>query len=214
MILNKTKIVSLFALTCCSLVTFAQDVNKTDANGKRDGKWVGYYENTNRVRYEGVFKNGVEQGVFNFYEDSPKSNIVAKRDFSLGNGNALTTFFDSKGKKVSEGNFKNKEKDGKWLYFQADGLTIMSEENYVNGLLDGQRKVFYKSGQLSDDMTYKNGKLQGKVFQYAENGQVIKEEFYVDDVKNGKATYRDASGKITQEGEFEMGKKIGAWAKP
>lgn len=214
MIINKINSVALFALAFSGMATYAQDVNKTNENGKRDGKWIGYFEGSNRVRYEGVFKNGVEQGVFNFFEDSEKSNIVAKRDFSSQDGNAFTTFFDSKGKKVSEGNFKNKEKEGKWVYYQADGKTILSEENYTAGALNGVRKVFYKSGIPSDEMTYKNGKLNGELFQFAENGQVIKEEFYIDDLKDGKAIYRDSSGKITEEGEFSMGLKVGPWAKP
>lgn len=207
-------------IICFSLIlfssfnVFAQDTNRTGTNGKREGKWIGYYEGTNNKRYEGVFENGIEQGVFVFYDDSPSANIIAKRDFSKGNGVAFTTFYDAKGKKVSEGNFKGKEKDGKWIYFHIDGKTIMSEENYVNGKLEGIRKVYYKSGKPSDEMNYKNGVLEGKLFKYAENGQVISEEIYVNDSKHGKAIYRNASGVIVEEVDFDNGRIIKSNKKP
>jgi len=197
-----------------SFNSIAQDTNRTSANGKREGKWIGYYEGTNNKRYEGVFENGVEQGVFVFYDDSPSANVIARRDFSKGNGIAFTTFYDSKGKKISEGNFKGKLKEGKWIYFHKDGKTLMAEEIYVNDKLEGVRKVYYKSGNPSDEMNYKNGVLEGKLFKYAESGQIITEEFYVNNSKHGKAVYRDPSGNIVEQGEFVDGKKVGTWAKP
>jgi len=197
-----------------SLNLLAQDTNRTSATGKREGKWVGYYEGTNNKRYEGVFENGLEQGVFLFYENTPNATVIAKRDFSKGNGIAFTTFYDSKGKKVSEGNFKDKLKQGKWVYYHIDGTTIMAEEIYVNGKLDGIRKVFYDSGKPSDEMNYKNGVLNGKLFKYAENGQIISEEFYVNDAKHGKAIYRDSTGKIVEEIDFENGRIIKSNKKP
>lgn len=202
----------LILFSCLKLS--AQDTNRTSSNGKREGKWIGYYEESNNKRYEGVFENGVEQGVFVFYDDSPNGTVIAKRDFSKGNGVVFTTFYDSKGKKVSEGNFKGKEKEGKWIYFHIDGKTIMSEETYVQGKLEGVRKVYYKSGQPSDEMNYKNGVLEGKLFKYAENGQVISEEFYVNDAKHGKAIYRNASGVIVEEVDFDNGRKIKSNKKP
>lgn len=197
-----------------SFNSIAQDTNRTSANGKREGKWIGYYEGTNNKRYEGVFENGVEQGVFVFYDDSPSANVIARRDFSKGNGIAFTTFYDSKGKKISEGNFKGKLKEGKWIYFHKDGKTLMAEEIYVNDKLEGVRKVYYKSGNPSDEMNYKNGVLEGKLFKYAESGQIITEEFYVNNSKHGKAVYRDPSGNIVEQGQFVDGKKVGTWAKP
>lgn len=185
--------------------------NKVNAQGKKEGKWTGYYENTNNLRYEGSFMNGQEQGVFTFYADEPKKKIIATRDFSKGGGNAYTVYFEN-GKKTSEGNYKNKKKEGKWQFFHKGGEKLMSEEYYINDQIEGVKKVYYPSGKISEEIVYKNGMQNGYSYQYAENGVKLREENYKDGVQHGKAIYRDINGKIIREGEYKNGIKIGNWA--
>lgn len=208
-----SKLIVTTVLSITSLAVFAQEVNKTGSNGKREGKWMGYYEKTNNLRYEGSFINGVEQGTFTYYADDLQKKIIATRDFSKGNGNAYTVFYDGKGKKMSEGNFKNKSKEGRWIEYHQGGTQILNEEYYVNGKLEGVRKVYYKSGKVSEELGYKKGIQHGISNQYAENGVKLREETYENGLQHGKAIYRDADGKITLEGEYDHGKKIGEWAK-
>nr|WP_305069723.1 hypothetical protein [Flavobacterium covae] len=66
--------------------------NQINSKGERIGFWKGYYEGSNRVRYEGNFKNGVEDGVFKYYTDSDKKILKATREFD-GKGGAYTIFF-------------------------------------------------------------------------------------------------------------------------
>jgi hypothetical protein len=40
-----------------AVLVSAQDFNKTDANGKKDGVWKGVYEVSKRPRYEGTFES-------------------------------------------------------------------------------------------------------------------------------------------------------------
>lgn len=200
-------------LLCISTVAvFAQSTNQVDAKGLKQGKWQGHYEKTNNLRYEGTFKNDIEQGVFTYYADDAQKKIIATRDFSKGNGNAYTVFYDGNKHKLSEGNFKNKLKDGRWVEYHQGGVQVLNEEFYVNDKLEGVRKVYYKSGKLSEELGYKNGIQDGVSNQYAENGVKLREETYVNGVQHGKVTYRNADGKITLEGSYDHGKKIGEWA--
>lgn len=208
----KVKNIVSAILCLCSVVAFAQEVNQVGQNGKREGKWKGYYEPSKNLRYEGSFINGVEQGVFYYYADEPQKKIMATRDFSKGNGNAYTVFFDGKKNKLSEGNFKNKKKDGRWVEYHQGGTQVLNEEYYVDNQLEGVRKVYYKSGKLAEEIEYKKGIQNGISNQYAENGVKLREETYVDGVQHGKVTYRNADGKITLQGEYNHGNKVGEWA--
>ena len=55
----------------------AQEVNKSDANGKKEGVWKGTYEVSKRPRYEGTFSHGKETGVFKFFDDTKELKDVS-----------------------------------------------------------------------------------------------------------------------------------------
>jgi antitoxin component YwqK of YwqJK toxin-antitoxin module len=52
-------------------------VNKLDADGKKDGLWKGIYAESKRPRYEGTFSHGKETGVFKFFDDTKKGDVLA-----------------------------------------------------------------------------------------------------------------------------------------
>jgi len=54
----------IIALLLTSLSLYAQDFNKVDENGKKNGLWKGVYETSKRPRYEGTFEHGKEIGTF------------------------------------------------------------------------------------------------------------------------------------------------------
>ena len=128
---------------CALLITtqWMSAQNKTNAQGQKEGKWSGYYE-SNHLRYIGEFKDGKEVGVFTFYEDTPEQVIKATQDFSKEPGKSFATFY-FEGKKMSEGWFAGKQKEGRWIYFHKGGEKINSEEFYKDGKLEGIRKVYY-----------------------------------------------------------------------
>lgn len=201
------KIFYFATLLICTTGVFAQ--NKTNAAGNKEGKWSGYYE-SNNLRYIGEFKDGKEVGVFTYYEDEPGLKVKATRDFSKEAGKSFATFYFD-GKKMSEGWYKGKEKDGKWLYFHKGGEQINSEEYYVNGKLHGERKVYYMSGKISEIQPYKEGKLHGKVLMYSESGILLKEENYSNGMRNGESSYYDGMGKLIKKGMFVDDVLQGKW---
>jgi len=190
----------------------AQDANnKLDADGKKDGMWKGYFEESKRVKYEGTFDHGKETGVFTFYDDTKAHTIVATRDFTKGNNSAYTIFFDPKKNKVSEGNVVNKRYEGEWKYYHEASNKIMTTENYKAGKLDGKRTVYYISGKIAEEANYVDGIQQGAYKKYAENGKVLEEVNYKDGLIEGIAIYRNPDGTIASKGPYVNGGKKGIW---
>jgi antitoxin component YwqK of YwqJK toxin-antitoxin module len=42
-------------------------------DGKRHGEWKSYYENS-KLREEGNYENGLEKGIFKYYDENEKIN--------------------------------------------------------------------------------------------------------------------------------------------
>ena len=191
--------------------TFAQDTNKLDANGKKHGVWKGIYEESKRPRYEGAFDHGKEKGMFKFFDDTKTGTVIATREFNSNDNSCYTIFYNQKKNKVSEGKIVNRQFDGDWKYYHEDLPSVMTLEHYVNGKLDGVRKVYYKSGEIAEETTYKAGVKNGPYKGYAENGFVLESSNYKNNLYDGPAVFRDVTNQITAQGSFKDDKKVGMW---
>jgi antitoxin component YwqK of YwqJK toxin-antitoxin module len=203
------KYIFLFLLS--TFFAFAQDYNKLDENGKKHGLWKGFYEESKRPRYEGTFEHGKEVGLFKFFDDTKAGTVIATREFNPKDNSCYTIFYNQKSNKVSEGKVVNKQFEGEWKYYHENSPAIMSLEYYVNGKLNGVRKVFYKSGILAEETTYKNGVKEGLYKSYTENGIVLEESNFKNGIYEGQAIFKTADNKLAAQGIFKNGKKIGIW---
>lgn len=201
---------SVFAISA----SFAQELstpNKLDSNGKKDGMWSGFFENTKVVKYEGTFKNGIETGVFTFYNKNPKHTVMATRDFSKQPNSAYTIFYDDQKNIVSEGNVQNKLYEGLWKYYHKNSKDLMTTENYKKGNLVGKRVVFYKDGKIAEEAVYVDGKRSGVYKKISGNGIVLEEANYQNGELNGAAIYKDPDGNIVAKGNYKNDQKHGTW---
>jgi len=206
----KNSIIAFGFLFLTSITAFAQNINKMDAAGKRHGVWKGTYEKSKRSRYEGTFEHGKETGTFKFFEDDKTSSLGATRTFAA-DGSCTTTFFDAKGKKISEGKEVNKLKEGEWKFYAEGTEKLLSTEPYVNGKIDGIKKVYFAGGNLAEEATYVNGIKEGPYKQYTEKGILLEESTYKNNILDGPVTYRNAHGDIVSKGQFVANKKFGKW---
>ncbi|MBZ4043938.1 toxin-antitoxin system YwqK family antitoxin [Flavobacterium hibisci] len=202
---------NFWILFLISAAGFAQDFNKLDTNGKKDGVWKGTYEISKRPRYEGTFSHGKEVGVFKFFDDTKKGDVIATRDFSANDGSAYTIFYDQKKNKVSEGKVVDKKYEGEWKYYHKASKVIMTLENYKNGKLEGKRTVYYPNEKVAEEMTYKNGLKEGVYKKFGQNGIILEQTTYANDQYNGDAVFYDLDGVVASEGKFLNGKKAGIW---
>lgn len=90
---------------------YSQDINQTDASGKRHGYWEKHYPGTTQLRYTGSFHHGKEKGRFKFYCETYGKTPNVIIDYGKGSIIAKVTYADSTGTLISEGNIKDKKTD-------------------------------------------------------------------------------------------------------
>ncbi|WP_159799774.1 toxin-antitoxin system YwqK family antitoxin [Flavobacterium sp. MK4S-17] len=189
----------------------AQQINKTDNQGKRHGLWKGIYEDTKLPRYEGTFNHGKETGVFKFFNNDSVSSLMATRDFSLKDGSYYVVFYGEKGKKASEGKEVNKQRVGEWKFYHPGKETIMLTEHYTKGQLTGVRKVYFANGKIAEEAQYANGVRNGVYKKYTEKGLQLEESHYKDGKLHGHAIFKDSHGQVVAEGDYSNGARVGQW---
>lgn len=204
--------VILFLVTMLFSVLHAQtETNKLDAKGLKHGLWKGIYEESKRPRYQGTFEHGKEIGLFQFFDDTQKGDLIASREFNTKDNSAYTIFYDQNKNKVSEGKVVNKLFEGNWKYYHYASSSIMTEESYKNGKLEGVRTVYFPNGKIAEQINYANNLKQGVYKKFSENGVVLEEAIFKNDEYDGLAIYRDIKGNLVSKGNFVQGKKSGIW---
>ncbi|PKP13285.1 MAG: hypothetical protein CVU08_06150 [Bacteroidetes bacterium HGW-Bacteroidetes-3] len=200
-----------FLIVLVSGTSMAQEkINQLDAQGRRTGVWKKYYDNKN-IRYEGQFEAGKEIGVFNYYgELNPKFPNIVKTFPEVGDVATVRFFYDD-GKLQSEGSMKGTNREGKWIYYNTDGKTIVSEENYENGLLNGTSTTYFVPEKITEILNYKDGKLHGNVLRYSSEGILLDDLQYENGKLHGPAKYYNIAGKLVRKGFYENDEKVGNW---
>ena len=209
--LNLVLLSLIFAVTSAFAQTTAAP-NKLDSNGKKHGKWNGYFDKKQVVKYEGTFDHGAEIGIFTFYNDNPTHSVMATRDFGKQPNAAYTIFYDDLKNKVSEGNIVNRLYEGTWKYYHRNSKEIMTTENYKNGTLNGKRTVFYKDGKTAEEVNYVDGKKNGLYRKISGNGIVLEEVSYQNGELQGAAVYKDPDGNVVAKGNYKKDQKWGTWS--
>ncbi|MFD0861268.1 toxin-antitoxin system YwqK family antitoxin [Sungkyunkwania multivorans] len=193
-------------------VIYAQNtVNGFDSEGKRHGIWKKYYEGTEQLRYEGQFEHGKEIGVFKYYSKKSKQKPIATRAFNTDDDTAQVTYYALNQQVISKGKMRGKLRIGEWLYYHQNSDLIMNKENYKDGVLHGLSQVYYKNGQLLEELHYEDGVLQGAYAKYYPNGQLDHKFVYVDGKIEGPVIYYDVHGKKISEGNYKNNKRVGIW---
>ncbi len=210
--LNIKRLLFVFSFLACFFITkdgFSQKINQFDKNGKRTGVWKKYYPNK-RVRYTGKFENGKEVGVFKFYDITDSKHPIVIKTFFAHSDSLFVQFYTLKGNIQTEGVLNGKKRVGNWKYFYPDG-TLMSEENYKDGKLEGEQLVYYPDGQVTEFAVYKDGLLDGVVSKYSSKGVLIEEITYKNGKPNGLAKYFELNGDLKETGHYKDGKRVGKW---
>lgn len=187
-----------------------EKINKFDLNGKRHGVWKKQYSNNN-IRYEGTFKAGKEIGVFKYYDITDSTHPTIIKTFKTNSNVATVKFYTIKGILESTGEMIGKNRIGNWQYYYPDEKTLMIEENYENGFLNGAYKSYYKTGKISEILNYKAGKLHGTAKRFADNGVLLDDINYNNGKLEGSAKYYNLYGKLIYAGNYKNDEKIGEW---
>jgi len=207
------KIILIFFSWCTLIpinVNAQEKINQVDAKGKKTGIWKKYYEN-NRIRYEGQFEADKEIGVFKYYSILSSEHPIIIKKVNEKSAVSEVLFFKENGIKESEGSMKGKSRIGKWVYYYSDGKTLMIEENYVDGVLEGSYTSYFKNNTISEQLNYKKGKLHGNIKRFADNGTLLEDLNYENGFLNGQANYYNVDGKLIYTGVYENDERVGDW---
>ncbi len=192
-----------------SMPSFAQpNINKTDEQGRKTGKWLNYHAN-GKKRYEGTFREGYEIGTFKFYNGL--GILASQLMYSQKGTYADAKMFYNNGVVKAEGRFHNRKKDGVWKFYSRSPNLLKKEESYKDGINDGAWRIYYPHGQLSSEVFWKDGKRDGTWKEFFENGEPSLDANF----KNGKldgeyATYF-MGNMIAKEGNYVEGSMDGIW---
>jgi antitoxin component YwqK of YwqJK toxin-antitoxin module len=194
---------SLFAAS----IAFAQnELNKTDAQGLKQGKWEKHHKNGVK-RYSGNFKDDKPIGTFVYYDElGKKSNELT---YTTGD-TAQAVFFHENAKIKAKGIYVNTKKEGLWKYFDYDQV-LSAQENYIHGVRHGESVVYYINGGIAKKYNYIDGLVQGNVNEYFESGTLKFEGNFVDGNPDGLVKYYHPNGKLKTEGVYQFAVMQGKW---
>lgn len=196
----------LAAMLFCMVYAHAQT---TDAQGRKQGYWKKTDEKTNKLVYEGLFKDDKPQGVFKYYypNDSLRALMTFKQDGKMAYS---VLFHSSTGKKMATGKYIGEIKDSVWTYYDESG-TLISKDRYVMGKKDGTSYVYYSSGVVSEERNYKMDVQHGPFKQYYDTKALKGEGTYVNGQLEGKNAYYYPNGICAAVGYFKGGTRNGPW---
>jgi antitoxin component YwqK of YwqJK toxin-antitoxin module len=178
-------------------------------------------EKTNKLLYEGMFKNDQPIGKFKYYY--PNDSVRAIVNFHANGNTAYARLFHPNGKRMGEGKYTGKEiKDSVWTFYDESGK-LLSREKYKAGKKEGTSFVYLPDGSISQlrnfkdgvehgpfkdffskdvvkaSSNYENGKMEGRVSYYYPNGVEAAAGYFRNGVKNGAWIYKTEEGKIKEK---------------
>lgn len=198
-----------FCLLFAMAPLMAQEYNRMDDQGRRQGKWCDFFPNGQK-RYEGQFKNGKCIGEFRYYDE--QGNLKATNEFDKSGTKALNKTYAPNGRVIATGNYLNQQKDGEWRYYEpATGHLIMTEE-YKEGKADGWSRLYNPGTErVAEEMQYVAGLREGICRQYFDTGYLMMECVYHDDMKQGLSKSYYPNTMLKEEGEYRNDQKAGQW---
>lgn len=181
-------------ITVCS-TSFAQSqsnelfgkdtINKIDADGKKQGKWILMGKHKPGTCY--TLEQKIEEGK---YQDNRKAgiwveyfcngNMKNKLTFVNGRPDGYAIMYHENGKISEEGNWKNQRWVGNYKLYYDNGQVQHEFVFNPSGKREGAQKYYYDNGQIAIEGNFANGKESGLIKEYHENGDIKAEKNYAD----------------------------------
>ncbi len=205
----------LSLLLLVSSISFAQEVNQTDENGEKHGKWVAKYKN-GKTYYEVDFNHGIPV-VMNHFGDGKQAAVYIYHDNGVDieamgryyekQRDSLWKFFYPDSILLKEEFYRKGVKHGKWVSYFSNGNKL-EEKEYDNGTQIGVFNQYFTTGQLKMTVPVVNGEWQGVLKMYYDNGNIASQGKYVGGFKEGKWTFFERNGQVEKVITFKRGNMI------
>jgi antitoxin component YwqK of YwqJK toxin-antitoxin module len=181
------KNITLLFFCFISIISYSQttndSINRTDAEGKRQGKWIITNKIAQKVGYadnqkveDGIYVDGKKKGIWREYYANGNLKSVITYENNFPNGYVI--MYHENGKIKEEGNWKNRRWIGAYKFYHENGQ-VAYDFNYAdNGKRVGSQKYFYENGELMIEGNWADGQESGILKRYYENGDLKSEENY------------------------------------
>jgi antitoxin component YwqK of YwqJK toxin-antitoxin module len=186
-------------------ISFSQ-INQTDANGLRQGRWQKMQPN-GKPMYDGWFKDGKPVGEWKRFHENGR--IKANISYKIGSDSAFTVLFDDTGKKLAEGIFLSEQKTGLWKYFSEN--KVIADEILDKGIKNGKSRKYYTSGELWEETDWVNGKQEGSYQVFFKNGKPFFQCKMSNNQRNGLCLSSFEDGRVELEAAYKNGLRHGEW---
>ena len=184
-----------------ALLLFTTISCNISAQKKVNGYQVNYYI-TGVKQSEGNYKNSLQDSTWKYYYPDGKINRITNYDKGVKNGRSVS--YNKNGNLVSDVNYKNGKFFDTVKFYYPNGQLNFKEYYDANSFEQGEFKLWYKSGKLSQYGIMHNGKLVGKWMKYYENGQTEDTEYYdAEGKKDSVWLYYSSDGKLMKSEKYK-----------
>jgi len=207
--LKYSLILFLMMMNLNSFSQISDDINKTDKNGMKQGRWIKKYPN-GHVQYDAWFKDNQPYGTFKRYFENDSLHSVL--EFSNEGKEAVATIYHPNGFIASRGRYVSQLKEGNWQFF-SDKLNgyLIHEEEYSGNKRNGSSLKYYPDKTLLEKISYANDVKTGEWIQYFPNGKVCLKGNYVNGKLNGSFSVFFENGKPEYTGLYKEDTRHGTW---
>ena len=94
-------------------------------------------------------------------------------------------------------------------YFENGNLKM--ETNFLEGMKDGECKLYFEDGKLNEVRSYRNNEMHGTWLTFNNMGVKVAEASYKNGKKDGNWFVWDEDGSLKYELCYKDGEKTGVW---
>jgi antitoxin component YwqK of YwqJK toxin-antitoxin module len=179
--------------------SFDQDekLNKTDSEGKKQGKWIYYGKDRPEDGYpasgkieEGSYRDDRKEGIWIKYHNDGVTPRL-RGDYVNNRPQGSYVKYHPNGKVKEKGTFERNQYRDSLTRFNVNGQMEYEAEYNGEGKEDGKVKYYYANGQVEFEYTANNGDPVGKATRYYENGDIKEVIQYNSDGSVGKSETRE-----------------------
>jgi len=160
-------------------------INVTDANGKKQGKWVIKNATLHKPCYtddqvveEGKYTDSKKTGAWREYYCN--SNIKSVITYENNRPSGYAKMYNETGKIKEEGMWKNNRWVGDYKLYYDNGQVQQAFKFNASGKREGPQTYYHENGQVMIEGNWAEGKEAGVLKEYYPNGDLKSEKSFAD----------------------------------
>ncbi len=146
--------------TCYEMVFKKMNISCFFKNGLLHGPYEERDEDTGKLIEKGNYFEGEQDGDWIETINDDDRKYIIQLNYKKGKAEGKILYKDSLNKVFRAGVFSNGERIGNWIDYFSDGISIMNDYNYQNGLLTGEYKSYREDETIDKISEYEQGELK------------------------------------------------------